>query len=251
VSAAEALELAGRVEQACSQALGALAAVILHGSLVLGDFVPSRSDVDLLVVAGEELTDDQRAALVAAMPDSAWVDLRVVTRTVASSPTPAPPLDTSVTLQAGRAPLLEAQNPGERDLVVEFATCRTHGRSLRGAEPGAVLGAVPDEWVLDVGEAQLADWQRLEFSPPHAELMVFTACRVWRFAEERCHCSKTAAAEWALAQEPSLHVVRAALRRRHDDPSFPIEEPLVRELLARVRRHSLEISLRRARTSVS
>jgi predicted nucleotidyltransferase len=141
VSAAEALELAGRVEQACSQALGALAAVILHGSLVLGDFVPSRSDVDLLVVAGEELTDDQRAALVAAMPDSAArVDLRVVTRTVASSPTPAPPLDTYVTLQAGRAPLLEAQSPGERDLAVEFAACRTHGRSLRGAEPGAVLG---------------------------------------------------------------------------------------------------------------
>lgn len=240
MSAADALELAGRVEQSCSHALGdALAAVILHGSLVLGDFVPGRSDVDLLVVAEDALTDDQRAALVAAMPDSAArVDLRVVTRTVASSPTPTPPLDTYVTLKAGRAPLLEAEHPGERDLVVEFAACRELGRSLRGAKPSAVLGAVPDEWVRDVGEAQLADWQRLEFSPPHAELMVFTACRVWRFADERRHCSKKAAAEWALAQEPSLDVVRAALRRRYDDPSFPIEEPSVRELLARVRRPS-------------
>jgi predicted nucleotidyltransferase len=239
MSAAEALDLARRVEQACSHVLGdVLAAVILHGSLVLGDFVPGRSDVDLLVVAEESLTDDQRAALVAAMPDSAArVDLRVVTRTVASSPTPVPPLDTYVTLKAGRAPLLEAQNPGERDLVVEFATCREHGRSLRGAEPSAVLGAVPDDWVLDVGEAQLADWQ-LQFSAPHAELMVLTACRVWRFAEERRHCSKKAAAEWALAQDPSLDVVRAALRRRYEDPSFPIEEPWVRELLARVRRPS-------------
>jgi Domain of unknown function (DUF4111) len=149
-----------------------------------------------------------------------------------------PHLDTYVTLKAGRAPLLEDQSPGERDLVVEFATCREHGRSLRGAEPSAVLGAVPDEWVLDVGEAQLVDWQRLEFSPPHAELMVLTACRVWRFAEERRHCSKKTAAQWALDQEPSLDVVRAALRRRYEDPSFPIEEPSVRELLARVLRPS-------------
>jgi predicted nucleotidyltransferase len=240
VSAAEALELARRVEQACSHALGdAVAAVILHGSLVLGDFVPGRSDIDLLVVADQTLTDDQRAALVAAMPDAAArVDLRVVTRAVASAPTPAPPLDTYVALTAGRAPLLEAENSGERDLVVEFATCREHGCSLRGAEPSAVLGAVPDEWVLEVGEAQLADWQRLEFSPPHAELMVLTACRFWRFAEERRHCSKKAAAEWALAQDPSLEVVRAALKRRYEDPSFPIEEPSVRELLARVRRPS-------------
>jgi hypothetical protein len=31
-------------------------------------------------------------------------------------------------------------------------------------------------------------------------LMALTACRIWRFREERIHCSKPAAAAWAQAR---------------------------------------------------
>jgi predicted nucleotidyltransferase len=50
--------------------------VILHGSLTLGDYVPGRSDLDLLVVAQDPLTDAQLAAapaeLIGEVPDR-WV----------------------------------------------------------------------------------------------------------------------------------------------------------------------------------
>ena len=72
------------------------------------------------------------------------------------------------------------------------------------------------------------------WEPQYGDLMVFTACRVWRFAEESRHCSKSEAAEWALARDASLSAVEAAVRRRHGDPT-PLDEEPVRRLLATVR----------------
>jgi hypothetical protein len=51
VSAEEAVRFAGGLARAGAAALGETAAgVILHGSLTLGDYLPGRSDVDLLAV---------------------------------------------------------------------------------------------------------------------------------------------------------------------------------------------------------
>jgi hypothetical protein len=77
------------------------------------------------------------------------------------------------------------QAPGRVDLRVVTRVCRAHGRGLLGAAPAALLGEVPAEWVLAVGDAQLADWEAIGDDPEHAELTVLTTCRVWRFAEER------------------------------------------------------------------
>jgi hypothetical protein len=84
--------------------------------------------------------------------------------------------------------------------------------------------------VLAVGVAQLADWQRLPFEPVYAELMVFTACRIWRFAIEGTHSSKTEAAEWVRGRRPDLVAAGSALRGRRGGTS-PTEDA-VRELLA-------------------
>jgi hypothetical protein len=46
---------------------------------------------------------------------------------------------------------------------------------------------------------------------------VLTACRIWRYAEERTHCSKSEAGVWALARDPSLQAAHDALRLRADD----------------------------------
>ena len=65
----------------------------------------------------------------------------------------------------------------EPDLVIEFAIARAHGRSLLGSAPEAVVGAVPAGWLLEIGDRQLAAWQKLTDDADHAELMVLTACR--------------------------------------------------------------------------
>jgi hypothetical protein len=60
-----------------------------------------------------------------------------------------------------------------------------------------VIGPVPDEWVDEIGAAVLERWKGIGSDPPHQELMALTACRIWQFREERVHCSKPAAAQWA------------------------------------------------------
>ena len=55
-------------------------------------------------------------------------------------------------------------------------------------------------------DAQLADWEAIGDDAELTVLTVLTTCRVWRFAEEGRHCSKTA--EWALGRDPTLRVVR-------------------------------------------
>ncbi len=235
----DALRFAERLARSCSQALGkGVAGTILHGSLTLGDYIPGRSDVDLLVVVEDPLTDARIRAVASAVagqqpPPPGRVDLRAVTRSVAAAPTPAPWMELYVELDSRleTGMQVEAHRP-ERDLVVELSACRAHGRSLLGADPSALIGEVPPEWVVGVGEHQLAVWQKRPFDSRHAELIVLTTCRIWRFAEEHRHCSKSEAGEWALGREPALKAVQEALHQRRVDPMSPIHRKPVRELLA-------------------
>jgi Domain of unknown function (DUF4111)/Nucleotidyltransferase domain len=242
VSAKEALRVAAALARSCSGMLGeTVAGVILHGSLTLGNYLPGRSDADLLVVVGEPLSDAQLAALTGALaghrPQAPGpVDLRVVTRQVAASPTPAPPMEAYLRLTPSSGVRVEERrHPGERDLAVELSVCRAHGRSLQGAAPAELIGEVPDRWVVAAGDAQLAAWQAIGDDPKYAELTVLTACRVWHFAEEGHHCSKAAAAQWALRRDHTLKVVRDALRRRHGYPAARIDPVQVARLLVLVR----------------
>jgi predicted nucleotidyltransferase len=238
-----ALAFAARLASRCSDALGeALVSVILHGSLTLDDFVPGRSDMDLLVVVAEPLDDEQLTALRDQLAEDAprRVDLRVVTReTAAAPPTPTPTMEAAFTSRPGTAPEVET-GIAEPDLVAEFSIARAHGRSIVGRAPEAVIGPVPDDGLIEIGDRQLAAWQDLTDDADHAELMVLSACRIWRFATERVHCSKTAAGRWALARDPSLGAIEEALRQRTRDPAATIAEEGIARLLALVRQ---ELSL--------
>jgi Domain of unknown function (DUF4111)/Nucleotidyltransferase domain len=239
----DAIRFAERLARACSRALGdVLDGVVLHGSLALGGYTPGRSDVDLLAVVGRSLADEEATALTAAVAAEATdaparVDLRVVTGEVAAAPTPAPPMEVAIEICPGGDPAfsVERHHPGERDLVVELSLCRAVGRSLAGVPATRLIADVPVEWVLDVADAQLADWQAIGDDPPHAELTALTACRMWRFAEERRYCSKSSAGEWALARDPSLAAVREALYQRDVDPTASIDAAEVQRLLGIVR----------------
>jgi len=167
------------------------ATVILHGSLALGDFRPGRSDVDLLVIS-----DAPTGGVVEAV-EQEWkqqptnLDVRIVTYEAAARPARAPRMVLYISLTEEQGLYIE-RDRDEPDLVIEFSVCRQLGHT-------DVIGAVPDEWVDEVGTEVAERWKRIGYDPPHQELMALTACRIWRFREERIHCSKPAAAEWARA----------------------------------------------------
>ena len=123
----------------------------------------------------------------------------------------------------------------ERDLVAELSMARADGQSLFGAEPSLVVGEVPDEWVVAYGDRSLAHWERLTGDAKHAELMVLTTCRIWRFTLEGVHSSKSTAGRWALARDPSLTAVEDALRLRAGELDAVVESSDIAALIARVR----------------
>jgi hypothetical protein len=202
------MALAERVAKVCAELLPD-ATVIVHGSLALGDFRPGQSDVDLLVLSDAPLDDLVEAVERAWGPEPTHLDLRVVTYAVAAAPTPAPrmALYISITQEGG---VQVEQDKDEPDMVIELSVCRQLGYT-------ALIGPVPDEWVDEVGVAVAEAWKKIGYDPPHQELMAYTACRIWRFREERVHCSKPAAA--ASARERGAHVafdyeaIRALLDR--------------------------------------
>ena len=235
-----ATQLAQEIADSCAELLGdRLVAVILHGSLVLGDYSPASSDVDLLAIVERPLTDDELAALaelvLARRGKAAGIDLRVVTRAAVGEPTESPAMELYIGVHHDHEAELLRRIVGERDLVAELSMVRAVGGSLVGPDPTAVVAAMPAEWVVAYGAEVLERWQQLTDDAEHAALMVLTACRIWRFAVERVHCSKTEAAHWALLQEPALPAVEAALRRRIGDTNGQIAPADIAALLARVR----------------
>jgi hypothetical protein len=197
------------LEAACTRVLPD-ATVIVSGSLALGDFKPGRSDVDLLV-----LSDAPTDGLVEAL-EQAWseepgeFDLRVVRYAVAAQPTRRPHLTLGVS-NYGDDRIEVERDTDEPDLVVWFSVCRQLGHT-------EVIGPVPDEWVDEVGAAVLARWKEGPDGPNH-ELMALTACRIWRFREERIHSTKPAAAQWARERGAHVAYDAAAVRTLLDRAS--------------------------------
>jgi predicted nucleotidyltransferase len=113
------LRFAERLAAVTTRALGdAIASMILHGSLVLDDYIPGHSDIDLLAIVDRPLdpatTDELTRALIAEQPIApAPVDLRVVTREVAAAPTDPPPMELYIRLDPGAEPELATRDPGE------------------------------------------------------------------------------------------------------------------------------------------
>ena len=167
----------------------------MHGSLALGGYSPDTSDLDLLVLSDMAIDGLVEAVQVQWKHDRTNVDLRVVAYDVAAVPTRTPRMRLYIGVRNGQWEVERDIN--EPDLVVEFSLCRQLGHT-------DLIGPVLDQWVDEVGAVAVARWKKIGSDPPHHELMALTACRIWRFRQERVHCSKPAAAEWARRQ--GVHV---------------------------------------------
>jgi predicted nucleotidyltransferase len=185
----QALEFCDTLASRCANALDdAIVSVILHGSLALDDFVPRRSDIDLLLVVEHPLTDGQLAALRDVVEQlrsdaPARVDLRVVTRATASSPTRAPALEAAFVLRPGDGLDMATRVGEQTDLVIEFSVARAHGRSIVGDAPNDVIGSVPRRWLVEIGDRQVARWERLADDDRS-----FQSCSCWTSPQMYWRC---------------------------------------------------------------
>jgi hypothetical protein len=212
---------AGLVTQAVLAAAGDhLRAVYLHGSAVLGGWTPDRSDVDLLLVAdddigtaGLERVGLALAGTAGACPGRSGLESSVVLAGDAAAPRPPWPFLLHVTAEGGRVRIVQgADSPGDPDLLMHYTVCRAAGWAVQGPEARAQIGAVPRELVL----GYLADEAGWGLENAQEAYAVLNACRALAFLARGQIVSKVEGGEIALRRGlgPAAVIERALAQQR-------------------------------------
>lgn len=205
-----------------------LTGIYLHGSLAMGCFNPTSSDIDVLVVVNHPLTTVEREALaqrllglIADAPRP--VELSVITRDSLQHFRHPSPYELHIS-EGNRADYLNgtmdlARDVADPDLAAHFVITKARGICLYGAAISEVFPEVPESAYLEsiVGDF---DWSYTPVmqGPDSGECCVpkyavLNACRILAFMRERRVTSKREGGEWGLLHLPTAHVplVRAAL----------------------------------------
>src|SRR5687768_4353514 len=99
---------------------------------MLGGWRADRSDVDVLVMVDRPLTPSQQSRVAETWSEDSLpcpgvgLELSVVTRDAAARPEPRPPFELHVTTDPHDRKVIDGHgHPGDPDLVLHFAICRS------------------------------------------------------------------------------------------------------------------------------
>lgn len=228
--ATPAAELTSEVNDLTRQlievASDALIGVYVHGSAVLGDFLPGQSDLDVLVVVRDG-TDEAviapiTATLAADRPSTA-IGIEASTVDAADASRARPPWrfrSHVTTAPTNRKVVSGIGHPGDPDLALHYLVARHAGWAAKGPDPVRVFGRLDRRIVFEHLAAELR-WAATEAPTTYA---VLNACRALRFGEDSTICSKTEGGRWALERGIRAEVVAAALAHRSGNGQAPSDE---------------------------
>jgi hypothetical protein len=190
-------------EQAGASLGGRLVAAYLHGSAVLGGWVPERSDVDMLFVADDGVPGQALEALASALAvgrpacPGTGLECSVVTAGQAARPRPPWPFLLHVAGTPGHSHLrivVGHDHSGDPDLLMHYTVCRSAGWPVCGPGPQELIGRVPRPLVL----GYLADELGWGIEHGTEAYAVLNACRALVFLAEGRIVSKVAGGRIAL-----------------------------------------------------
>ena len=237
-----AQQMADKLAEDCR---GRLTAAILHGSAALGGWVPGRSDVDVLFIVADGVTEmDLRrmtTSLVTLAEDcpGSGIETSIVSETQAREPKSPWPYLRHVVAGPATEPRIGPQ-PGaaahDPDLVMSYAVCRAKGVSVLGAAAADLIGEVPRRLILAYLAADLS-WGLENASEAYA---VLNACRAEAYLTTGQIISKLAGGELALqgAEPETAGLIGRALRQQRgllpSRPSDPEATAFVRAVTSRL-----------------
>lgn len=224
-----------------------LVAAYVHGSAVLGGFMPAVSDLDVLVVCREALRDaevlrlrDALAGVVGRLP-AKGLELSVLTAAEAGGAVGSRPrFQLHVAIGAnGEERVVDGRTTdGDRDVVLHVAVCRERGWTLEGPAASSTLARVPADVALRSARDEI-DWASAAATP---EYLVLTAARALVLSATGHLVSKVEAAEWVLGTDGGPAVVRAALARQRggaDEVDVDAARAFARDVSRRIARESV------------
>jgi predicted nucleotidyltransferase len=217
-----------------------LVGVYVHGSIALGGFHPKTSDIDVLGICTQSLSSDAKALVASSLLGLAaparGLEFSLLTGKAAQKPVRKVPFELHVALEPEVHVVDGATHEGDEDLVLAIEICRRAGIALYGPPPEETFAPIPEEWLLDMCDRELA-WIQDHLSRTPAESAVLQACRAWRYAEERVLSSKVESGRWALGRGvPEGEIIEAALARKLGVDVAEVDQESALALLAKVRR---------------
>lgn len=213
-----------------------LTGVYLHGSLAMGCFNPLKSDIDLIIIIEEKISDEQKLAFmerVVALNKQAptkGLEMSIVLRKYCRPfvyPTPFELHFSPTHLQwFYDAPQNYVQNMkgDDKDLAAHFTIIRQYGVTLYGEKIDNVFAEVPrkdyiDSIWEDVREAR----EEILEQPVYITLNL---CRMLAFCRDGLCLSKQEGARWAIEHLSAEYtpIILDALTCYQTDQEMVIEE---------------------------
>lgn len=205
---------------------GVLQAAYLHGSAVLGGWIPGSSDVDMLLVATDGISGTAVTWMGEVLCESAGRcpgrELECSVVTMAQARQPRPPWPFVLHIRAGpgksdRTVRPDSRSPGDRDLLMHYAVCRAAGWPVCGPPPQDLIAVVPRRRILDYLAGELG-WGIGHAPEAYA---VLNACRALIYLTDHKIVSKIAGGEAALNRGtgPAEVIGRALAQQRGSKPN--------------------------------
>ena len=192
-----------------------LVGIYLHGSSVMGCFNPAKSDIDLIIVVKEHLSDECKKKYMDMVVDAnesgpaKGIEMSIVTADVCKPfvyPTPFE-LHFSVAClnwyKSNPDDYVQKMNGTDKDLAAHFTIIVKRGKCLYGAPISDVFSEVPkadymDSIWLDIAEAK-------EDIADNTMYIILNLARVLAFKESELALSKKEGGEWALENVPEKY----------------------------------------------
>ena len=189
-----------------------LTGVYLHGSAVMGCFNPEKSDIDLIIVVNQPVSDSVKRTYMDMvtgyndMGPAKGIEMSIVLRKVCNPfvyPTP-------FELHFSRAHLewyrnspddyIRKMNGTDKDLAAHFMIINRRGRCLYGLPVNEVFSEVPDSDYMD------SIWEDISGAPKNIAkdtmYLTLNLARVLAYKEDGLILSKKEGGEWAVRNLP-------------------------------------------------
>ena len=218
-----------------------LVAVYLHGSVATGDFVPNKSDLDVIAISQTSLSVSEKEKIGTWFANYAppqivqGIDWAVITQQAVAVPSKHPHWDMVIRIQrCNRHFDVLTVDSYEGYSLMDLAVARERGYALTGPEPITAITELPRRWLLETCVAELHRWVSWDVINDRSSA-VLTACRSWFYLEKRLLGTKSEAGVWARSQLPRYaSLIDTALAQRQGESDQALENQEVKAFCQQV-----------------
>lgn len=192
-----------------------LIGIYVHGSLAMKCFNPDKSDIDLLVVIKNKITDIQKKEFmyhVVKLNDQApakGIELSIVKREYCKPfvyPTPYELHFSPIHLQTFKddpQKYVKNMKGEDKDLAAHITIINKYGIVLYGEQIESVFGEVPEnDYIESIASDVKSALEDIVGDPLY---VILNVCRVLAFLKEGLYLSKQQGGEWGLANVPEKY----------------------------------------------